>query len=381
MKIDKIDFFPVSVPYKLIEKSSRVYRSGVSDIIVKISTDDGIVGWGEATRTASAKVIIETLEAMKPILMNRNPWQNLEHEKNIYDEALWHWSPITANLAYGGIDMALWDIYGKQTNKPIYELLGGSLRDQVNYFYYLTWTNIKSLIKQCEDGVTKGYDVFYLKIGKDEKLEEEMIKTVRNTIGPDRKIRLDTNMSWNIPQAKRLINQWHEKYTIDFYEAPVRIEPLSQMEELKKSTKASLCVNEGLWKEDEFINIINSRCGDYLCCSHYYVGTIRKFMNLAYLSNYKGWMICKHTHGELGLTAAIGQHLMLAIPNACDGHQQTAQNMVDDILTESIPISSGHSWGKIDKPGIGVDVDEEKVTFYNKKFLDEGEYLPYGASF
>ena len=208
-----------------------------------------------------------------------------------------------------------------------------------------------------------------------------MIKTVRNIIGSNRKIRLDTNMSWNIPQAKRLINKWHEKYTIDFYEAPVRIEPLSQMEELKKSTKASLCVNEGLWKEDEFINIINSRCGDYLCCSHYYVGTIRKFMNLAYLSNYKGWMICKHTHGELGLTAAIGQHLMLSIPNACEGHQQTAQNMVDDILTESIPIASGHSWGKINKPGIGVDVDEEKIKFYNKKFLDEGEYLPYGDLF
>ena len=50
--------------------------------MVKITTDDGIVGWGEATRTASAKVIIETLEAMKPVLMNRNPWQNLEHEKS-----------------------------------------------------------------------------------------------------------------------------------------------------------------------------------------------------------------------------------------------------------------------------------------------------------
>ncbi len=154
-----------------------------------------------------------------------------------------------------GFCMVLAGHYGKQTNKPIYELLGGSLREKVNYFYYLTWTNIKSLIKQCEDGVSKGYDVFYLKIGKDEKLEEEMIKTVTNIIGSNRKIRLDTNMSWNIPQAKRLINKWHEKYTIDFYEAPVRIEPLSQMEELKKSTKASLCVNEGLWKEDEFINI------------------------------------------------------------------------------------------------------------------------------
>ena len=381
MKIDKIDLYPVSVPYKVIEKSSRVYRSGVSDIIIKITTDDGIVGWGEATRTASAKVIIESLEAMKPVLMNQDPWQNLKHEKNIYDEALWHWSAVTANLAYAGIDMALWDIYGKQVNKPIYQLLGGSLRDEVSYFYYLTWTDINDLIKQCQDGINKGYDVFYLKIGKDEILEEEMVKVVRETIGPSKKIRLDTNMSWNIPQAKKLINKWHEKYSIDFFEAPVQIEPLTQMQELKSSISSSLCVNEGLWKENEFIDIINSRCGDYLCCSHYYVGSVRKFLHLAYLSNYYGWLICKHTHGELGLTAAIGQHLMLNIPNACEGHQQTAQNMVDDILTEPIPITNKPIWKKVEKPGLGVEVDEDKVLFYNKKFLEEGEFLPYGDTF
>ena len=381
MKIDKIDLYPVSVPYKVIEKSSRVYRSGVSDIIIKITTDDGIVGWGEATRTASAKVIIESLEAMKPILINQDPWQNLKHEKNIYDEALWHWSAVTANLAYAGIDMALWDIYGKQVNKPIYQLLGGSLREEVSYFYYLTWTDINDLIKQCQDGINKGYDVFYLKIGKDEVLEEEMVKVVRETIGPTKKIRLDTNMSWNIPQAKKLINKWHEKYSIDFFEAPVQIEPLTQMQELKSSISSSLCVNEGLWKENEFIDIINSRCGDYLCCSHYYVGSVRKFLHLAYLSNYYGWLICKHTHGELGLTAAIGQHLMLNIPNACEGHQQTAQNMVDDILTEPIPITNKPIWKKIEKPGLGVEVDEDKVLFYNKKFLEEGEFLPYGDTF
>ena len=81
------------------------------------------------------------------------------------------------------------------------------------------------------------------------------------------------------------------KYSIDFVEAPVPIEPISQMLELNKKINTSLCVNEGLWKENEFVDIINSRCGDYLCCSHYYVGTIRKFLHLAYLSNYLGWMI------------------------------------------------------------------------------------------
>jgi len=72
---------------------------------------------------------------------------------------------------------------------------------------------------------------------------------------------------------------------------------------------------------------------------------------------------------------------MLAIPNACDGHQQTAQNMADDILSEEIPITNSNSWGLIDKPGLGVNVDEDKLEFYHKKFLENGEYLLYGNKF
>mgnify|MGYP001154543992 CR=1 FL=1 len=145
---------------------------------------------------------------------------------------------------------------------------------------------------------------------------------------------------------------------------------------LRKNSNSDLKIN--YLKKNELIKKgIYTRTVDKLSSTEF---TFTRFL-VPYLSNYKGWLICKHTHGELGLTAAIGQHLMLAIPNACDGHQQTAQNMIDDILTEKIPITSKPLWGTIDKPGIGVDVDEEKVNFYNKKFLDEGEYLPYGESF
>jgi L-alanine-DL-glutamate epimerase-like enolase superfamily enzyme len=382
MKVDRIEVFPVSVPYRNVEKnSSGVSRSGVSDVIVKVTTDDGCVGWGESTRTSSAEVIIKTLQAMVPVLLNQDPWQNQHHERNVYHSALWNWSPNTANLAYGGIDMALWDIYGKQTGKPIYQLLGGSLRDEIEYFFYLNGTNLDSLREQCEEGIGKGYTVFYLKVGVNQDKEEEMIKLIRSVIGPKNRIRLDANMSWNIVQAKRLIGLWHNKYDIDFVEAPVKIEPISLMQDIKNSVSASLCVNEGLWKESEFIDIVDSRCGDYLCCSHYYVGSIRKFLHLAYLADYRGWRLCKHTHGELGLTAAIGQHLMLSVPNACEGHQQTAQHMVDDILTEDIPISNSPVWGTIDGPGLGVEVDENKLAYYHRKYIDDGEFLPYGDRF
>jgi hypothetical protein len=70
--------------------------------------------------------------------------------------------------------------------------------------------------------------------------------------------------------------------------------------------------------------------------------------------------------------------MMLAAPNACDGHQQTAQVMADDILTERLPIADGPTWGRIDGPGLGVDIDEDKLAKYHRDYLQHGEYPPYG---
>ena len=381
MKIDRIEVIPVSVPYKKSEVSSVVNRSGITEVIVKVYTDEGHIGWGEAPRIASADVICKAIESMIPLVLNQNPWQNQHLEMNIYKTANWQWSQMTANLAYGAIDMALWDIYGKETNKPINQLIGGNLRDNVDYFYYLNWDNPKNFSKQCEDGLIKNYNVFYLKVGKNKQVEESLIKILRDTIGPEKKIRLDANMAWSVPEARKIINQWHSKYKIDFVEAPVNIQPLKLMKEIYSSVDTCLCINEGLWQESEFYEILNNRCADYLCYSHYFLGTVRKFLNLANHANFLGWQICKHTHGELGLTAAMGQHLMLSIPNTCDGNQQTAQNMESDILEEEIPIVNSNSWGVISGAGLGVTVDKEKLNFFHKKFLRDGEYKLYGNKF
>ncbi len=74
-----------------------------------------------------------------------------------------------------------------------------------------------------------------MKIGVDEKIEEEMIRQVRSIISPEKKILLDLNMAWNIPQAKRLLKQWHEKYNIDFVEFPLQIQPQSLMKEFNSA--------------------------------------------------------------------------------------------------------------------------------------------------
>jgi L-Ala-D/L-Glu epimerase len=153
------------------------------------------------------------------------------------------------------------------------------------------------------------------------------------------------------------------------------------MLDLKARTAVPLCANEGLWREADALRIIQSRCADYLCLSPYWVGSLRRFFTTSHAAHAQGQQICKHTHGEYGLAAAASQHLLLTLPNATVGHQQTAQMMRDDILKEPIPIAAGPTWGKINAPGLGVEVDEDKLRHYHEAYLKEGEYVTWGSGF
>jgi L-alanine-DL-glutamate epimerase-like enolase superfamily enzyme len=79
------------------------------------------------------------------------------------------------------------------------------------------------------------------------------------------------------------------------------------------------------------------------------------------------------------LTAAACQHVMLAAPDASLGNQQTSQVMEDDILTERIPIVDGPTWGRIERPGLGFDVDEDKLARFHESYLNSGEFPTYAG--
>jgi L-Ala-D/L-Glu epimerase len=381
MRIAELEAWPVRVPYTHAERSSLVARDGVTDVIVRVTAEDGRTGWGECTRAADAAGIACAVQAMRPLVLGRDPFDMDAIARDVFVAGGWQFQPMTGNFAFAGIDMALWDLCAKACGQPLYRLFGGAMRETVDYFYYLSWDAPEQVAAQCRDGVERGYRVFYLKVGVDALAEEAMLAAVREAIGPERRIRIDANQAWSLPEAARLLNEWHARFRLDFVEAPVPIDPLALMADLKRRTAVPLCDNEGLWREADAWRVIDSNCGDYLCFSSYWVGTLRRFQSLCHGAAARGWQVCKHTHGELGLAAAAGQHLMLTLPNACDGHQQTAQLMADDILTAPLPIATGPSWGRIDAPGLGVEVDEAKLARYHQAFLDHGDYPPYGDRF
>src|SRR5882724_10401956 len=380
MKVVKLEAIPVRVPYKHVEASSLIARGGVADVLVRITTEDGIVGWGECTRAADTAGIESAVRAMAPLVIGRDAWDKEAIHRDLAIKAVWAFQPMTGNFAWGGIDMALWDACGKACGQPLYRLFGGALREEVDYFYYMEWGTPKEIERQAKDGVKRGYRAYYIKAGVDEKREEAMLEALRSGIGRTGLIRIDVNQAWSQPQAVRLLERWHDRYVLDFVEAPVRIDPLENMLDLQGRVAAPLCVNEGLWREADAYRVIKSRCGDYLCYSQYWVGSLLRFHQLNWTAHLEGWLVCKHTHGELGLTAAADQHMMLAAPNACLGHQQTAQMMEDDILTTRIPIADGPRWGRLDGPGLGVEVDEDKVARYHEDYRLHGEFPTYPAS-
>ena len=379
MKVVKLEAITVRVPYKRVEASSLINRGGITDVIIKITADNGLVGWGECTRAADTAGIESAVKAMVPLVVGRDPWDKEAIHRDLAIYAVWAFQPMTGNFAFAGIDMALWDLCGKECGQPLYRMLGGAMRDAVDYYYYMEWGTPDEIARQGKDGVKRGYQVYYIKAGVDEKKEEAMIAALRNAISPHGKIRIDVNQAWTMPQAVRLLNRWHERFDLDFVEAPVRIDPVENMFELRQRVTVPFCVNEGLWREADAYRLIKSRCGDYLCFSQYWVGSLTRWHMLNQISHMEGWQVIKHTHGELGLTAAAGHHVMLAAPNAALGSQQTAQIMEDDILTERIPISDSPSWGRIDRPGLGVDVDEDKLRRFHEDYKKYGEFPTYAG--
>ncbi len=361
MKIVQFETFPLSIAYSQVEHSSRVHRGGVSDVVVKLTADNGLVGWGESCSGADTASIVAALEAMKPFVLGQDPWNSEAIAREVFRTGLWDYRAMTGNFAFAGIDMALWDLCGKalrpaalppvrrrhaqrgrllllprprHAGEPAHAMRGGGE------------ARLSLLLSQGRDRRRRR--------GKDAGGDPR-------TIGPQGKIRIDANEAWSVPEAVHWLTRWHSAFGIDFAEAPVRAFPLSLMHELRLRVPVALCANEGLERQSDTLQMITSGAVDVLCFSSYWVGSLRRFHTLSQMARLHDLKVCKHTHGEFGIAAAAAHHILLTLPNTTDGAQQTASVMSDDVVAGGLPIATGPRWGLVEKPGLGIEIDETKL--------------------
>ena len=377
MKISNLEFFPASIPYTHREISSQINRDGVTDVIVKATTDEGLVGWGESCSGANVESVAAALEAMRPFVLGRSPWESEAIRAELWWHGIWQFRKPTASFAYAGIDIALWDICGQAVDQPLYNLFGGKVRDSLNYFYYLDrGSSLPEFVTQCQDGLAKGFHVFYFKVGLDIEQELEIARTIREVVGPKAKIRIDANGAWMVNEAIRNLARL-DAYQIDFIEQPVPPDPLAAMQEVRSRSPMMISANEGLWSAEDTYRQIKARTADVYCFSPYWVGSLAQFQRLCQVAHFESLQICKHTHGEFGIASAAAQHILLTLPNIIDGNQQTVYLMQDDVLKTPLPIASGPNWGVPHGSGLGIEVDEDKVRQYSELYRQHGQFLPY----
>lgn len=380
MIVESLRFTVVNVPYRHREVSAQVMRDGVTAIVVEASTDDGFLGVGEATVGADVGSVHAALVAMKPFVLGADPWRHEAIREDLWWYGLWQFRPMTASFAWAGIDMALWDLCAKQAGMPLHSLLGGAIRDEASYFWYLGRADEEELVAQCQGGLALGFDVFYLKVGLGFARDLAMVRTAREALGPAPRLRVDANASWTVADALQRLRGL-EKYDIDFVEQPVAESPIEAMAEVRRASSVALAANEGLWTQADAYARMKARVADVYCLSPYWVGSLSRFCRISHVADMEGVRVCKHTHGELGIAASACHHAILTLPAVVDGHQQTAHLMAHDIVEEPIPIADRPTWGTPTGTGIGVELDRDALREAAERFEREGQYLPYQQGF
>jgi glucarate dehydratase len=353
--------------------------SGLTAVLVRVETDTGLVGWGEgaALPRGNAESIYDVLRAAIPFAKGRNPWNTQAIADDFFGAGEWGsaWRPGAANYAYAGLDMALWDICGQDCGQPLYNLFGGLRRPWVDYYYPVTPGPTEDVVRQCREAASRGYRVFYLKVGFDLERELGLVAAIRETIGPAGKIRIDANCRWSFNEGLRNVVEF-DRYRIDFAEAPVPFEPLRNMTEVRSRTPVAICANEGLGTVGSVWECIRARACDVLCFTPFFVGTLGNYHRLSHAAHLEGIRVCKHTHNETGIALTAAQHILLTLPNVVEGNQQAYQFLSDDVLAEPLPIRTGPRFGPPSGSGLCLRIDEAKVARFRRHFDKHGQYVP-----
>jgi len=341
---------------------------------VEVKTDEGITGIGEAVGFPTARLIKEIVEHAKPVFIGQDPHDIEKIRMRFYGLAGWHLFRQLGNIVLMGVETALWDIIGKETNKPIYALLGGKVRDHIDYVYYMPQGDEDWVIERSKKVIEAGFGTLYIKVIDPEE-GVSLVKNLRAEVGEKPKIRIDPNESWTVGTAIKTIRRL-EPYNLEAVEQPVSIFDLPGMVEVRKASSVPIILDQASRADYDVMSMIRAEAADILTADPYYTGGLWSCKMVAAAANLAGLPVVLHSYGHLGIGTAACIHLIATCPNFLYGNQTHLPIMEDDLLKESFVFENG-SLPVPDKPGLGVALDEDKADKYEEQYLKKGEYTHF----
>ena len=376
MKITKITPYLVS--------ADQNARLGWTWVFVKVETDEGVTGWGECGTQArgTGPAMVAAVRLVAEDLLGENPADIERLWHKVYRRFSYLGSRGFGTSLVAGFDVALWDIKGKATGRPVYDLLGGRFRDPVRLYCNVWFRGCTTPEEYAAAAQKNLVDIGHEACKLDPFLEMlpyhtmyqdgqisaageqqgyDIVAAVREVVGPQFEILIDAHGHYNVPTAIRLANNLYEQSNIGWFEEPVPPEGNDALKQVRDKTNAPICVGERLFTRWDFLPIFHNGLADFIMPDTIWTGGISEIKKIATMAETYYIPMAPHVvpGGPIELIAAA--HVVSSIPNFY--RLEHAQSLIEPhnaLLKEPYEIKDGHLYLN-DRPGLGFELDEEKV--------------------
>lgn len=371
MKISKVEIICLNLPEK-----KDIADSSQDAVLVKVHTDEGIVGIGEIdSHPFIAKAIVEApmshrdSHGVADLLIGEDPFDREKLWQKVYKKTTHYGRRGIAIQVIGGIDIALWDLIGKACGKPIYKLLGGCFRNKVQAYASALFPEdsreivkkVVSFVEQGFKGVKFGWGAFGQEAGKDIQL----VKAAREAVGEEIKLMVDAGEQWSastaIERARKL-----EEYNPFFLEDALSPDDIDGYAKLTRATSLRIAAGEAYTTRFPYRDLIEKGNIDVVQPDVTRVGGISEAQKIAWMVQDLGVMFVPHSWSTDILVAAT-LHLLAAIPQEsllefCISNSP----LKNDLILEPFSIDKEGFVKVPEKPGLGIELNEEIIKKYSK---------------
>ncbi len=345
---------------------------------VKLYTDSGLTGVGEASLERNDEVVVKALETFRDFLVGQDPFQ-IEYIWNALYKQTFKYGQLIILTALSGIEQALWDIKGKALGVPVYELLGGKLRDKARA-YANAWAFQKivtqmtaedtpdSIAENALKMVDKGFTALKWDPFREggqviQRSEEEFalacVKAVREAVGPSIDILIECHGRFNMHSAIRMAHKL-EPYDPFFYEEPIPPDNLDALAALQRSINLPIATGERLYTRWEFRPLFEKNAAQIIQPDICNVGGIWELRKIAAMA--EAYYVSVQPHNSNGPVQTIASlHLDASIPNfVFQEFFYPYLDMYNEVLTEPIIYKDGYLEIPT-SPGLGTDIREDVI--------------------
>jgi L-alanine-DL-glutamate epimerase-like enolase superfamily enzyme len=376
MQITDVEAIPVEIDVKPIEEEYGIgpYVTGYWEIeqtqriLVKLETDGDVCGWGETAPTLSPDVATTVIEDfLGPSLIGRSPWEIRPFGSSFTfpaEEMPSKISHVNLDAFLGGVEVAMWDAYGKALGEPIHRLLGGKCRDRIECAYCVGILEPEDAREHARWAVEEGFSALKTKGGRDVAADVERMVAMHDEVGEDLALRLDPNQTLSLEEATRLGSRLEDAGVyLQYFEQPIRTSMVGGYRKLSHRLRQPIAVNEDMYERYNFYDLLKEDAIDVGVVDLVLAGGFTGIQRVANLAAVSGVSLAHHSSFDLGVKTAAVAHAIAALPAIDLAADSVYYSLAADVLEETIDFENG-GFPVPEGPGLGVTVDESAVESF-----------------